>query len=49
MGGLPQDGQRIGVEIKRVDAPKLTPSMKTAMSYLKLDRLVVVYPAGERI
>lgn len=41
------NGKRTGVEIKRVDAPKLTPSMKTAMSDLKLDRLVVVYP-GER-
>jgi hypothetical protein len=42
-----KDCQRISVEIKRVDVPKLMPSMKTAMSDLKLDRLVVVYP-GER-
>lgn len=41
------NGRRTGVEIKRVDAPKLTPSMRTALSDLKLDRLVVVYP-GER-
>jgi uncharacterized protein len=27
-----------------MDAPKLTPSMRVAMSDLKLDRLVVVYP-----
>jgi predicted AAA+ superfamily ATPase len=37
-------GRRVGVECKRMDAPKLTPSMRVAMSDLKLDRLVVVYP-----
>lgn len=40
-------GQRIGVECKRTDAPTLTPSMRTALSDLKLDKLCVVYP-GER-
>src|SRR5206468_758406 len=40
-------GRRVGVECKRTDAPKLTPSMRTAMDDLKLDRLIVVYP-GER-
>ena len=40
-------GRRIGVECKRADAPTLTPSMRTALNDLKLDRLVVVYP-GER-
>jgi hypothetical protein len=40
-------GRRIGVECKRADAPRLTPSMKIAMSDLKLDQLYVVYP-GER-
>ena len=39
-----QRGRRLGVECKRMDAPKLTPSMRIAMSDLKLDRLVVVYP-----
>jgi predicted AAA+ superfamily ATPase len=42
-----KDGRRIGVEIKRADAPKLTPSMRTAMTDLKLDRLLIFYP-GER-
>lgn len=42
-----KDGRRIGVEIKRADAPRMTPSMRTALEDLKLDRLVVVYP-GER-
>jgi uncharacterized protein len=42
-----QRGLRIGVEIKRLDAPRLTASMRIAMDELKLDRLLVVYP-GER-
>ena len=40
-------GQRIGVEIKWADAPRLTPSMRTALTDLNLDRLRVIYP-GER-
>ena len=40
-------GQRIGVEIKRADAPQLTPSMRTALTDLNLDRLRIIYP-GER-
>ena len=42
-----KDGRRIGVEIKRMDAPRLTLSMKIALTDLKLERLFVVYP-GER-
>lgn len=42
-----KDGRRIGVEIKRADAPRLTPSMRIAMTDLRLERLIVVYP-GER-
>lgn len=41
-------GSRIGVEIKRMDAPRLTPSMRIAMEDLKLDRLMVVYPGTKR-
>lgn len=41
-------GRRIGVEIKRMDAPRLTPSMRIAMEDLKLDRLMVVYPGTKR-
>jgi hypothetical protein len=37
-----------GIEIKRADAPKLTPSMTTALTDLKLDRLLVVYPGTKR-
>jgi predicted AAA+ superfamily ATPase len=41
---LIKDGHRIGVECKRMDAPRLTPSMRIALQDLQLDRLVVLYP-----
>jgi hypothetical protein len=41
-------GRRIGVECKRMDAPRLTASMHTALADLKLDRLIVAYPGPER-
>jgi len=44
---LTKDQRRIGVECKRMDAPKLTPSMRTAKQDLELDRLVVVYPGSQ--
>lgn len=37
-------GRRIGVEIKRADAPRLTKSMRIACADLELDELWVVYP-----
>lgn len=37
-------GQRIGIEIKRTDAPTLTPSMRIALEDLKLDELHIAYP-----
>ena len=40
--------QRIGVEFKRADAPKVTQSMRIAMHDLKLDALYVVYPGMHR-
>ena len=42
-----KNGRRIGVECKRSDAPGLTPSMRIALSDLKLDHLYVLYP-GDR-
>jgi predicted AAA+ superfamily ATPase len=39
-----KNGRRLGVEIKRMDAPKLTPSMRIALEDLKLEQLVVLYP-----
>jgi len=41
---LLKGGRRLGVEIKRMDAPKLTASMRIALADLKLDQLTVVYP-----
>jgi uncharacterized protein len=41
-----KDGRRLGVECKRMDAPRLTPSMRNALVDLRLDRLVVFYPGN---
>ncbi|MCY7307853.1 MAG: ATP-binding protein [Rhodoferax sp.] len=41
-------GLRVGVEFKRVDAPRMTPSMHIAMNDLQLDALYVVYPGTRR-
>ena len=43
-----KDGKRIGVECKRVDAPRLTPSMQSALADLHLDHLFVIYPGALR-
>jgi uncharacterized protein len=50
-----KEGRRIGVECKRMDAPRMTPSMRTALVDLQLDHLAVIYPGkhpyplGERV
>ncbi len=41
-------GRRVGVEIKRSDAPAMSPSMVSALQDLSLDRLLVIYPGAER-
>ena len=41
--------KRVGVEFKRADTPKVTPSMRIAMHDLKLDALYVVYPGAHRV
>jgi predicted AAA+ superfamily ATPase len=41
-------GRRIGIEIKRADAPKMTASMGSALEDLELHRLLVVYPGSTR-
>ena len=43
-----KDGRMLGLECKRVDAPRLTASMRIALEDLKLDRLAVVYPGALR-
>ncbi|MDE3225781.1 MAG: DUF4143 domain-containing protein, partial [Nitrospirota bacterium] len=45
---LLKDGRRIGVEIKRTDAPTLTPSMRIALDDLRLEHLLVLYPGTRR-
>ena len=40
--------RRIGIEIKRADAPGMTPSIGSAQRDLQLDRLFVVYPGSTR-
>lgn len=41
-------GRRIGIEVKRADAPKMTPSMGSALEDLELHGLLVVYPGSVR-
>jgi len=43
-----KDGKKIGVECKRVDAPRLTPSMLAAKKDLELSTLLVIYPGSKR-
>jgi hypothetical protein len=38
----------LGVECKRADAPKLTPSLRIALEDLGLERIAVVYPGAKR-
>jgi predicted AAA+ superfamily ATPase len=41
------NGRLIGIECKRSDAPRVTPSMQHAIKDLQLERIVVIYP-GDR-
>ena len=41
-------GRMYGVEIKRADAPTMTPAMRIALEDLKLKRIAVVYPGKKR-
>lgn len=38
----------LGVECKRADAPRLTPSIRIALSDLGLERVAVIYPGARR-
>lgn len=42
-----KNGRRLGLEIKRADAPALTPSMRSALADLKLEQLVILYPGSQ--
>ncbi|MCA8965057.1 MAG: ATP-binding protein [Planctomycetes bacterium] len=41
-------GQRVGIEMKLQDAPRVTKSMRVVQQDLRLDRLLVVYPGTRR-
>ena len=43
---LLKDGRRLGIEVKRADAPVVTPSMRIALGDLGLEHLVVLYPGS---
>ena len=43
-----QSGRRYGIEAKRQDAPRITPSMRTALADLRLAHLTVLYPGTRR-
>lgn len=45
---LVKNGRMLGVECKRVDAPRLTPSMTTALKDLNLEQIAVIYPGRKR-
>ena len=43
-----KNGRIYGVEIKRADAPAMTPSMRIAFEDLKLEHIAVIYPGEKR-
>jgi hypothetical protein len=45
---LQRRGKLFGVECKRVDAPRMTPSIRIALADLGLERVAVVYPGNRR-
>jgi uncharacterized protein len=45
---LVKNGRMLGVECKRIDAPRITPSMRTAREDLHLEQIAVVYPGTKR-
>jgi len=45
---LRKDGRLVGVECKRTDAPRITPSIRTALADLNLEKVVVVYPGDKQ-
>lgn len=45
---LIKQGRMLGVECKRMDAPRMTPSMRSALEELKLEQIAVVYPGMKR-
>ena len=45
---LVRGDRRVGIEVKRADAPRISPSMRAALTDLGLERLIVYYPGHRR-
>ncbi len=45
---LLKNGRLLGVECKRMDAPRFTPSMRIALEDLRLERIAVIHPGTRR-
>lgn len=45
---LQRGGVRLGVECKRTDAPRITPSIRIALEDLGLERVAIIYPGSKR-
>lgn len=45
---LRRGGRLLGVECKRTDAPRVTPSIRNALANLGLERVAIVYPGDRR-
>ena len=45
---IPKNGRLRGVECKRADVPKLTPSVRSALEDLQLESVAIVYPGNKR-
>jgi uncharacterized protein len=43
-----KNGQMLGVECKRMDAPRMTPSIRIAREELGLEQIAVIYPGKKR-
>ncbi len=41
-------GRMYGIEVKRADAPTMTPSIRIALEDLKLERIAIIYPGEKR-
>lgn len=41
-------GRMLGIECKRMDAPRITPSMRIAREELNIEQIAVVYPGNKR-
>ena len=45
---MKKNGRLLGIECKRTDTPRITPSMRTALVDLALDAIAVIYPGSKR-